>query len=179
MNRVRMMTIGALTAPALVALIAPRMGIGSVPGSAMARDGGVADPGVTFQVFSITPTKEQEAALARIAAIGEGAGLASPFLEPTENNIVPDDVPADVPQWDERLAETVKLSTVFGGSRGAGAMINGKMFGEGDDIGEGVVIESIDVAGRSVVVSVPGGERYRLNMAARNSDPTVVTRLED
>lgn len=179
MNRERWIVIAALSLPTVVALLAPRAGIGGAPSKAQAFNRAPGAGVVASLPAAPKPTGVQNAALERARELAGGGAVESPFLEPTEESAIPADVPGAPVGWESRLSEMVKLSTVFGGARGDAAVINGKFYSVGSEIIEGVTIESIDVAGRSVVVVISDGERYQLTMAARREDPTVVTRLED
>lgn len=178
MNKDRLALAAALTLPALAALIAPRLGIGSAPGTVLASETGAAPTQAVPIIPLPKPTAQQLAALDRINQIGQAAGVASPFLEPVEDQVIPEDVPAEGPDWKDRLARQVNLSSVFGSARGDAAVINGKFFFKGNQVIEGVTIESIDVAARSVIVLTDDGARFQLDMPTRRDEPTPVTRLD-
>lgn len=179
MKKDRFVLAAALMAPAFVALLAPRLGIGSVPGTALASGSESALAPAAPMIALAKPSKEQLAALDRVTQIGEAGGVGSPFLEPVEDHVAPLEVVDNGPDWTDRLARQFNLTSVFGSARGDAAAINGKFYFNGSRVADGVVIESIDLASRSVIVVTEDAGRYRLGIAARRDEPTVVTRVKD
>lgn len=170
LTRYNLLAVGAIAAPMLLVGLGPNV-IGAGPGLSLALghkpgDGGT-DTGLAKHAVN---EPKRQMAMNRVAALRGGAIAATPFRpEPVAVKPVVETAPAEPVAEPAPLARpdvVVKMIMRGGGtgSAAARALIGGKICTEGDGVGDGWTIQSIDAEARSVTFASSDGQSYTVNL---------------
>lgn len=171
LTRYNLLAVGAIAAPMLLVGLGPSV-IGAGPGLSMALGHKAGETeGLESAALKNAPiSPKRKMAMDRVAALRGGAVAATPFRpEPAAAKPVVETAPAEPVAEPAPMAKpdvVVKMIMRGGGASGpaARALIGGKICSEGDSVGEGWTIQSIDAEARSVTFASSDGQTYTVNL---------------
>lgn len=174
LTRYNLLAVGAIAAPMLLVGLGPNV-IGAGPGLSLALGHKPGDGGTDAAITKHTVNEpKRQLAMNRVAALRGGAIAATPFRpEPVAVKPVVEAAPAEPAAEPAPLAKPdVVVKMIMRGGAGAGgsggsaarALIGGKICTEGDGVGDGWTIQSIDAEARSVTFASSDGQTYTVNL---------------